>query len=309
MPGSVTRARREATPRTALAFALVYVVLGFAGRATAVDGETFALVWPAGGVAVLWFLVRGAGALGLDSLLLAVGVLAVNWATGAHAGGQPPAGRHQPAADAARGLAAPALVPTAVGLRRRPGARLAPGVRPLPGGRDPRDGCRRAGGRDGRRGGPRPGRRRGRVAVVRPQPVQRADRDHPRPAARRARHGPRPRPRLLAGAAARPARAGGRAAASRRRSTRWPSSSTTCRSPSRCWPPRRGSRCASRPCWVPPTAMVIGAATVLLTADGPGTLRRGRRTARSAACWPRSTWPRSWSPHWSCRPGATSARR
>jgi PAS domain S-box-containing protein len=86
MPGSVTRPGVTATPWTAAAFALVYVVLGFAGRATAMEGQTFALVWPAGGLAVLWFLVRGARVWGLDTLLLALGVLAVNWATGAPLG-------------------------------------------------------------------------------------------------------------------------------------------------------------------------------------------------------------------------------
>ncbi|MFC4786227.1 ATP-binding protein [Nocardioides sp. MAHUQ-72] len=83
MPGSVTRPGTRPTLTTALGFVLVYVVLGFVGRATTVDGETFALVWPAGGLAVLWFLVRGAGLRSIDSVLLAAAVVGVNSTTGA----------------------------------------------------------------------------------------------------------------------------------------------------------------------------------------------------------------------------------
>lgn len=38
------------------AFTLLYVVAAFLGRATAVEGQSLSLVWPAAGVAVIWFL-------------------------------------------------------------------------------------------------------------------------------------------------------------------------------------------------------------------------------------------------------------
>ncbi|MBB6629549.1 MASE1 domain-containing protein [Nocardioides sp. KIGAM211] len=82
MPQSDARPRAEQWQVLA-AFVLLYVALGFAGRATLFDGTTFALVWPAGGAAVLWFLVRGAGARSLDTALLAGSVLGVNFVTGA----------------------------------------------------------------------------------------------------------------------------------------------------------------------------------------------------------------------------------
>jgi signal transduction histidine kinase len=83
MPGSVQLPGAKPTPGTVLGLALGYVVLGLGGRATIVDGTTFALIWPAAGVAVLWFLVRGARAVSVDTALLALCTYAVNALTGA----------------------------------------------------------------------------------------------------------------------------------------------------------------------------------------------------------------------------------
>src|SRR5512141_509209 len=83
MPGIKKRPRAQSGIQAALGFALLYVSLGFVGRSTIIDGTTFALIWPAGGVAVLWFLVRGARTLSVDTVLLAACTLGVNWATGA----------------------------------------------------------------------------------------------------------------------------------------------------------------------------------------------------------------------------------
>lgn len=66
-----------------LAFALVYVLAGFLGRATIVDDGSMSLVWPAGGVAVLWFLRQGRETRWLDVGLLSTTVFAVNLVTGA----------------------------------------------------------------------------------------------------------------------------------------------------------------------------------------------------------------------------------
>ncbi len=78
-----TRSRSTSGLATVGGFALLYLALGFVARSTVVEGTTFSLVWPAGGVAVLWFLVRNAGLLSVDTGLLAACVLGVNWVTGA----------------------------------------------------------------------------------------------------------------------------------------------------------------------------------------------------------------------------------
>ncbi len=83
MPGIKKRPRAQSGFKAALGYALLYVSLGFVGRSTTIDGTTFALIWPAGGVAVLWFLVRGARILSVDTVLLAACTLGVNWVTGA----------------------------------------------------------------------------------------------------------------------------------------------------------------------------------------------------------------------------------
>jgi PAS domain S-box-containing protein len=83
MPGTRRQARATNAMGTLIGFALLYVALGLAGRSTIDHGTTFALVWPAGGVAVLWFLVRDVRPLSVDTLVLAACVLGVNGVTGA----------------------------------------------------------------------------------------------------------------------------------------------------------------------------------------------------------------------------------
>lgn len=68
-----------------LAFAVLYVLAGLLGRATVVDERTLALVWPAAGVAVLWFLLQGRRTRWLDVGLLAVTAYGVNFLTGSSA--------------------------------------------------------------------------------------------------------------------------------------------------------------------------------------------------------------------------------
>jgi PAS domain S-box-containing protein len=66
-------------PVGALAFGLTALL----GRASVLEGEAAALVWPAAGVAVLWLLLRGAGPLSLDVLAMALVTVLVNVLTGA----------------------------------------------------------------------------------------------------------------------------------------------------------------------------------------------------------------------------------
>ncbi|GAB6896927.1 hypothetical protein [Kineosporia succinea] len=66
------------------AFAVCFGVAVFLGRLTVMDGTSLSLVWPAAGVAALWFACqREAGTARLDHLLLGSLTLALNWATGA----------------------------------------------------------------------------------------------------------------------------------------------------------------------------------------------------------------------------------
>ncbi|WP_432543512.1 PAS domain S-box protein [Kineococcus sp. SYSU DK002] len=66
-----------------LAFALVFCVAVFLGRQTVVDGTSLSLVWPAAGVAVVWFAAqRSARTRGLDLVLLSVATFALNALTG-----------------------------------------------------------------------------------------------------------------------------------------------------------------------------------------------------------------------------------
>lgn len=64
------------------AFTALYVVAGLAGRATAVDEGSLSLVWPATGVAVLWFLtLAGKAEVAVSAGLLAAATVAVNLVT------------------------------------------------------------------------------------------------------------------------------------------------------------------------------------------------------------------------------------
>ncbi len=71
------------TPAAASGFMLLYGALGVAGRLTVHTGSLFAPLWPAAGVAVVWFLARGAGGRSVDTVLLAAAAFAVNALTGA----------------------------------------------------------------------------------------------------------------------------------------------------------------------------------------------------------------------------------
>lgn len=63
-------------------FAVAFMAAGFAARTTIVDGPVLSMVWPAAGVAVLWFLAQRASLLSVDSLLLVLAAFTVNWSTG-----------------------------------------------------------------------------------------------------------------------------------------------------------------------------------------------------------------------------------
>ncbi|WP_229831161.1 ATP-binding protein [Actinoplanes ianthinogenes] len=74
---------RRSLVRTAL-FALLYAAAVYAGRRTAMVADGVSLVWPAAGVAVVWFCAhRAAPTRHLDMLLLAVILGVGNWRTGA----------------------------------------------------------------------------------------------------------------------------------------------------------------------------------------------------------------------------------
>ncbi|GAA2350701.1 ATP-binding protein [Dactylosporangium salmoneum] len=69
--------------RTGL-WALLYVLATIAGRLTIMDGSSLSLVWPAAGVAAIWFATqRRAPLRRLDPLVLAAATVAVDLATGA----------------------------------------------------------------------------------------------------------------------------------------------------------------------------------------------------------------------------------
>lgn len=83
MPSDGVQRRGWRRAATTLAFAAAYLAAGFLGRQTILEDTSFSLIWPAAGVAVLWFLVQRAGLLGLDAALLAVVSFSANWFTGA----------------------------------------------------------------------------------------------------------------------------------------------------------------------------------------------------------------------------------
>ena len=72
-------------PRQA-GFTAAFLLAGLLGRATIIDGQALSLVWPAAGVAVVWFVTvsrQGTGPLVRASVLLAGATMAVNLLTGA----------------------------------------------------------------------------------------------------------------------------------------------------------------------------------------------------------------------------------
>ena len=83
MPGD--RTQTHARPGTAIGLAGCWVLLALIAREPALDSPGFATVWPAGGIAALWFLLRAARPLSVDTVLLAAGSAGVNAALGASA--------------------------------------------------------------------------------------------------------------------------------------------------------------------------------------------------------------------------------
>ncbi|WP_432497826.1 ATP-binding protein [Kineococcus auxinigenes] len=83
-----TASRRPAAAavRRSFGFAVVFCAAVFLGRLTVMDGTSLSLVWPAAGVAVVWFAAqRGAGTRWLDWPALALITFSVNVWTGAPA--------------------------------------------------------------------------------------------------------------------------------------------------------------------------------------------------------------------------------
>ena len=70
-------------PLWTVGFAAAFVLMAMVGRATIPAGTDFGLVWPAGGVAVLWLLLTRAGPASVDVGVLAVMAFTVNYGTGA----------------------------------------------------------------------------------------------------------------------------------------------------------------------------------------------------------------------------------
>src|SRR4051812_325286 len=83
MSGDTHQPRLITSPLAAVGLALGYVALGLLGRATVPDDSPFALIWPATGFGVLWFLLRGARMASLDTVLLVIATLVVNQVGGA----------------------------------------------------------------------------------------------------------------------------------------------------------------------------------------------------------------------------------
>lgn len=83
MPGDRSEPRSRAHPGTAYGLAGCLVLLAVLAREPALDSPGFATVWPAGGLAVLWFVLRDARLLSLDTLLLAAAAATGNAVLGA----------------------------------------------------------------------------------------------------------------------------------------------------------------------------------------------------------------------------------
>lgn len=78
MPGDRNTTHAIAGPGAAVGFAALLVVLGAGAQATDATGPGFATALPAGGIAMLWLLVRGAKVLSVDVVLLAGAAFAAN---------------------------------------------------------------------------------------------------------------------------------------------------------------------------------------------------------------------------------------
>ncbi|GAB7191410.1 hypothetical protein NUM3379_21170 [Kineococcus sp. NUM-3379] len=77
------RTERTAALARSAAFAVLFCVAVYLGRLTVMDGTSLSLVWPAAGVAALWFAAqRAAGTRVFDLAALAAATLLLNVATG-----------------------------------------------------------------------------------------------------------------------------------------------------------------------------------------------------------------------------------
>ena len=73
-----------ASRATRLALWLVaFMLAAYLGRATIIDGEALSLMWPAAGVAALWFVTGSRRTWALDALALGLATVAINMTTGA----------------------------------------------------------------------------------------------------------------------------------------------------------------------------------------------------------------------------------
>lgn len=70
-------------PGIAVVLAGSWVLFALVAREPALDSPGFSTVWPAGGVAALWFLLRAARPLSIDTALLATAAVGVNMVLGA----------------------------------------------------------------------------------------------------------------------------------------------------------------------------------------------------------------------------------
>jgi PAS domain S-box-containing protein len=86
MAGDRVEPRSGAHPGAAFGLAGCLVLLAAIARQPALDSPGFATVWPGGGLAVLWLLLRGAGLLSIDTVLLAAAVAGANVVLGADPG-------------------------------------------------------------------------------------------------------------------------------------------------------------------------------------------------------------------------------
>ncbi len=86
MPGDRVGLRVRIHLGAAVGLAGTMVLLSVVARQPTLDSPGFATAWPAGGIAVLWFVLRGARTLSVDTALLAVTMVAANAVLGADAG-------------------------------------------------------------------------------------------------------------------------------------------------------------------------------------------------------------------------------
>ncbi len=86
MPAPGARSPRHLSWARSLGFALLFTAAVMLGRTTVMDGTSLSLVWPAAGVAVVWFLAqRRAGTGWFDWSALSAITFVINQATGATA--------------------------------------------------------------------------------------------------------------------------------------------------------------------------------------------------------------------------------